>query len=112
MEYNADVEARTRDIDDGETPLHYAASCNQHDCVKALLHDYGASVNATNKYGRTALHLAVHYGCDDTLIRTLLSHPQCDVTIRDVNGLTVEDVAKRRSHSKARPPRPYDSVKS
>ena len=110
MEYNADVDARTQDIDDGETPLHYAASYNHHDCVKALLHDHGASVNATNKDGRTALHLAVYHGCDDALIRTLMSHPQCDVTIRDVNGLTVEDIAKRRSHSKARRPRWYDSV--
>ena len=105
MEYNADVEARTRDAAAGETPLHYAASYNQHDCVKALLQDYGASVNATNKDGRTALHLAVYYGCDDALIRTLMSHPQCDVTVRDVNGLTKEDIAKRRSHSKARRPR-------
>ena len=105
MEYNADVEARTLDTAAGETPLHVAASYNQHDCVKALIYDYGASVNATNKDGRTALHLAVYYGCEDTLVRTLLAHPQCDVTIRDVNGLTVEDIAKRRSHSKVHRPR-------
>ena len=105
MEHNADVEARIQFKDLNETPLHYAASYNQHDCVKALLHDYGASVNATNKDGRTALHLAVHHGCDDALIRTLMSHPQCDITIRDVNGLSVEDVAKCRSHSKVRRPR-------
>ena len=105
MENNADVEARTRSKEANETPLHVAASFNQHDCVKALLHDYGASINATNKDGRTALHLAVHHGCDDALIRTLMSHPQCDITIRDVNGLSVEDVAKCRSHSKVRRPR-------
>ena len=100
MEYSADVEARKTGKDAGETPLHVAASYNRHDCVKALLHDCGSSVNATDNDGRTALHLAVYYGCQDTLIRTLLAHPQCDVTIRDVNGLTVEDVAKRRGHSK------------
>ena len=46
---------------DGQTPLHMAARNGDVQCLKWLV-SHGASVNATNGYGETPLHLAIKVG--------------------------------------------------
>ena len=71
MKHGSDVEAR--DGDQEATPLRLAATCNHPDCVKVLLDKYSSSINATNKFGDTALHRAVKKGHLDMVI--LLTSP-------------------------------------
>ena len=48
VEYGADANAKNND---GETPLHYAASEGHIEVVKALVVEYGADANAKNNDG-------------------------------------------------------------
>ena len=75
-----------------------AAYYNHSDCVKVLLEDYDASINATNKYGQTALHHAAGKGHVD-VVRTLVSSKQCDVRAQDkdnnIYGASINAANKR-----------------
>ena len=88
MAHGADIHARCTEINcEGKkqknslTPLHLAAICNQADCVKTLIEDYGADVNALSKEHLTPLHFAASDGHID-VVKALLSYPQCDITIK------------------------------
>ena len=67
----AQIESRSSDR---ATPLHLAADFNRPDSVKTLVDVYKASVNTTNRYGRTALHTAAHCG-HTNMVRVLVSYP-------------------------------------
>ena len=69
------------------TPLHVAARHNQPDCVKTLINDSKAPVNATDEPGRTALHLAAEAGSAET-VNVLVQHPDCRVNATDGGGCT------------------------
>ena len=62
--------------------LRLAAAHNQAGRVKTLIYDHGASVNATDRMGRTALHLAAAAGHAEA-VKVLLQHPDCDISMRD-----------------------------
>ncbi|KAL8909773.1 MAG: hypothetical protein Q9171_004919 [Xanthocarpia ochracea] len=58
------------------------------DHIKAsLLLEMGASPNAEDLIGRTALHRAINYGQQD-LVRELIAHPNIDVNFEDSRGQT------------------------
>ena len=76
------------------TPLHFAARTNNYDVVKALI-EKGYDVNARSKVGylSTPLHWAVMEGRAD--MATLLLWKGADPTIKDVEGLTPLEQAKK-----------------
>ena len=55
VDAGADINARNND---GETPLHNAATTNTPEVIQALL-DTGADINARNNDGDTPLDLAI-----------------------------------------------------
>ena len=44
-----------------ESPLHAAARHDHGTVVQALVREMGVHVNGTDKWGRTALHIAAHH---------------------------------------------------
>ena len=95
MRHGSDVEAR--DSDNEATPLQLAADFDHPDCVKELLDKYVASINATDKFGRTALHRAAFKG-NIQVVKLLTSYSQCDVNAKKHNGKTAADVARDKGH--------------
>ena len=79
------------------TPLHVAAWHKQTDCVKILINDGKASVNATDERGHTALHEAAAAGSAEA-VNMLVQHPDCRVNATDVYGCTaLHDAAEAGS---------------
>ena len=79
IEHGADVEGRYGE--DEQTSLSGAALYGKPECVKILLEDFGASVNACDKDGKTPLHDA----CDGgyvSCIHELMKHG-ADVEARE-----------------------------
>ena len=72
---------------DGETPLHWAASFNENPAVITALIDANADVTAKDKYGRTPLHLAASYNENPAVITALID-ANADVTAKDKYGRT------------------------
>ena len=95
MRHGANVEAR--DGDSEATPLQLAASFDRPDCVRVLLDTYDASINATNKYGNTALHRAASAG-NLKVVKLLTSYSQIDVHARNSVYETAADVAEEKGH--------------
>jgi len=99
---DADKGART--IRDKDTPLHLGAGeGNSPDIVHTLISD-GADISATNRYGRTALHVAAAYSTDNTeVVEELrwchnnrgrrIASLGLDVNARDKSGMTALHVA-------------------
>ena len=77
--------------------LRLAAAHNQADRVRALIDDHGASVNATDWRGRTALYLAAEAGHAET-VKVLVQHPSFHFGITDWFGDTAADRASRWGH--------------
>ena len=73
-----------RKDDEGQTPLHVAASKGHKDVAKLLM-DYKADVNARKKYGDTPLHYAAHGHKD--VVELLLAN-KADVNAKDNIGYT------------------------
>lgn len=59
--------------DDGNTPLHMAASNGLDDIVQLLLQK-GADIDIKNKYGKTPLELASNQQTKQTLVSFILQH--------------------------------------
>ena len=69
------------------TSLRLAARLNQADRVKALIDDHGASVNDTDRLGRTALHVAARAGHAEVL-KVLTWHTNCRINATEYEGRT------------------------
>ena len=95
MRHGADVEAK--DADNEASPLELAAYFNHPVCVKMLLDKYSASINATNKFGDTALHKAVCMG-NLQVVKLLTSYTQCDAKAKNNAGKTSADWARDKGH--------------
>jgi len=91
----ADVNEKA-DIDGRETMLTSAIKTSTMEIVKLLL-DSGADVNKTDFFGRTAAHLAI--GGKTDLIELLLRY-EPDLTIKDKDGDTPLDLARKSKHKK------------
>ena len=61
----AQIEAR--DSENETTPLQLAAEFNHPNSVKKLVNDYKATINITNKSGKTPLHRAAYSGHTDVV---------------------------------------------
>ena len=68
------------------TMLMHAASSNRIDCVRLLLYNYNANINAKNEFGQTVLMLSFLHNKTDDTIRLLLGHPDLDITLCDNQG--------------------------
>lgn len=93
LENNADMGATTRN---GTTVLHWAAKESRAATFSLLLPgpDFNApDINAVDAQNRTALHIAAHRGNVDAA-QALLAH-NASTTIRDNDGKTAYDIAKR-----------------
>lgn len=76
----------------GETCLHIAASKNQLELVKQLIHA-GADPEAQEYLaGRTALHLALEYTCPDVVLY-LVHECRLNLDIATYAGYTAYDIA-------------------
>lgn len=71
--------------DNGQSPLHYAASRNREDIAKCLL-EAGAHVNAADKLGNTSLHRAASRG-HLSMVQSLLSR----------SGITIDSLDKEKN---------------
>ncbi|XP_065826102.1 death-associated protein kinase 1-like isoform X2 [Oscarella lobularis] len=83
-----DINIRTKD---GWTALHVASFSGQTAVTEYLIDHCGVNVNDQNNDGRTSLMFACQKGHLDTV--QLLVSKQCDINIRDKNGLTALHVA-------------------
>ena len=63
-----------------------------------LLDKYSASINATNNFGRTALHDATLAG-NLEVVKLLTSYSQCDVNAKDKTGETAAYWARQKGHN-------------
>ena len=95
IKHGADVEAK--DSDNEATPLQLAAGFNHPDCVKVLLDNYSASINAITKFGRTALRDAAMNG-NLGVVKLLTSYSQCDVNTKSNSDKTAADWARDKGH--------------
>lgn len=68
------------------TQLIKAVKARDSDLVKQLLYS-SIDINAQDKYGSTALHVAVRMELDD-IVSILLEHPDIDVNSKEPNGNT------------------------
>ena len=75
----------------GETPLHAAASANQHQ-VAMLLIQKGANVNSTTVGGWTPLHTAARFGAAQVL--ALLIAKGANLNAVNADGRTPEQLAR------------------
>jgi ankyrin repeat protein len=95
----------------GWEPLHFAAESGNRALVRLLL-DHSAAINAREKTGRTALHLAIenergNYQPGDSngedwalqVVPLLLQH-KADVTITDSTGRTPLALATAKKYAK------------
>jgi ankyrin repeat protein len=99
IKHGADVNACNLD---GQNPLQRTAAVGHAAALKQLI-DCGAALNATDGYGRTALHWS-----KDFATTKLLLDAGADHSIRNNDGLTAEDCAG----SAAGVPDVYDILKS
>uniref|UniRef100_A0A1X7UXS9 Kinesin motor domain-containing protein n=1 Tax=Amphimedon queenslandica TaxID=400682 RepID=A0A1X7UXS9_AMPQE len=83
---------------EGNTPLMYSAMAGNSKCCSLLVKDLGASVNAVNKDGRTALMLAAFHE-QHSVIKSLLKLGAI-TSITDCNGETVYHIAARNNSTK------------
>jgi ankyrin repeat protein len=81
----------------GWTPLHYAASGNEHQVV-ALLLDKGAAINAPSPNGTTPVMMAALYGSEPSV--DLLVSRGADLKRKNDLGLTASDFATRGGREK------------
>ncbi|XP_035661357.1 ankyrin repeat and death domain-containing protein 1A-like isoform X1 [Branchiostoma floridae] len=72
---------------DGDTPLHCAASSNMQGILKLLVNYSGCSINAKNYHGDTALHCSARCGHTD-VARHLISLPGIQVNMKNNLGYT------------------------
>merc|ERR1719384_2098954 len=76
--------------DDQDTALHIAVA-KQNMTIIVYLLDYGVTVNAVNKAGDTALHLAVRLGCSK--VSALLERYGADPALKNKDQMSPVDIA-------------------
>lgn len=84
------------ETDDGQTPLHIAAECNQPAMCLFLLEN-GAEVDALDNFGGSALHAAAACQSQTRVIKVLLRYG-ANPHLRDSEGLTPPEVARKYHH--------------
>ena len=93
--------ADTRKADnDGNTPLHYACSCEGGPAVLSTLLAAGAKPTARNNWGQTPLNWASFYQNDPAFIKQLLRYPGVNLSETDDHGSNALGNAAFRSNEK------------
>lgn len=85
--------------DSGWNSLHFASMKNNLGVVKLLLGRMTGStlVDQRDKRGRTALHVACEFGCDDVVMELILTG-KADVRLRDEKDRMPANVAQEKGH--------------
>ncbi|KAL6064588.1 Serine/threonine-protein phosphatase 6 regulatory ankyrin repeat subunit C [Balamuthia mandrillaris] len=89
----------SRDLE-GRTPFHWAAACG-HTEVLLLLHQYKCDVNAQDRNGATALHLAC-LNSRRTCVDSLVAECFVELDLVDKHGRTVLHSAAAGTHSEGK----------
>ncbi len=84
------------ETEDGQTPLHIAAECNQLGMCVFLLKN-GAEIDALDNFGGSPLHAAAACQTQLRVIKFLIRHG-ANPHLRDSAGLTPLDVARKYQH--------------
>ncbi len=69
-----------RKLEDGTTPLHFAAQFGQDDCIRTLLHG-NADINVRDFVLCTPVHVAAQYGHVECLKLLLDQVPDLTATV-------------------------------
>ncbi|XP_066258804.1 ankyrin repeat domain-containing protein 49-like [Euwallacea similis] len=93
IEKGADLTAKT---EMQWEPLHSCCQWNHVQCAAYLIVS-GANVNATTEGGQTPLHIAATHGLDYATVELLLIHPYVNPHLKNNNGETAFDIARRSS---------------
>ena len=83
----------------GDTPLMEASRCHRAECVAEMLR-LGADARRVHNYGWTALHYVAWRGSDfggGAEVVRLLVAAGCDAAVRDNDGRTAIELARRWS---------------
>ena len=94
QETDCDIHAVTKD---GWTPLHSACRWNAAECVELLLNE-DIDVNVQTQGGQTALHLAAFCNNARETLELLCMHPNVDDSVKNCQGDTAYDIAKRKGN--------------
>jgi len=79
---------------DNETILIICAKLGLYDVARNIILKYGNDgIDHQDKYGNTALHYAIL--CNDYLIANLLAHNKADLNIKNFEGVSPMDLAKK-----------------
>ena len=76
----------------GWTPLFWVVMSGDQDLLQYFLRDLRANPNVLDAEGRTPAHRAVHVVERTDALRTLILFG-CDVTLKDIYGLSIIDLA-------------------
>lgn len=86
-------------FDEGDRPLHIAASIGSEHIARLLMNEYKAESNATNRRGQTPLHVAVERG-HEQIVRLFVNEYNGDLTARDSDSRTLLHIAAKYTHER------------
>ena len=89
-----------RSLSSSRTPLHSACRWNAHGCVDLLL-SHGSDPNCVSTGGQTPLHLAAFHGKARETLQLLFLHPGLKASVKNAQGDTAEDIARRNGNCSA-----------
>ena len=97
LQYGASVNAKMKEAN--TCPLHFACRYGRAEVVKILI-DEGAEIDSMDSLGKTPLFHAAETNHPECV--ELLLFAGCDVSVRDVNGKSVEQISGDRALSTLR----------
>ena len=79
--------------------MHIAAGRGHQEMVALLLDHPGIDETATTNRGFTVLHMACYRNCGPDILRRLLTNPDVDPDVKNINGETAIMLLLRRNQN-------------